>query len=203
MSGFARGGVIPGCTASDDRVPVWLDNSYVVLRPLARLPGMAYLSARDETGKRRRQHVMDSSSLAVAIQRAGSVVGLQVLSYQAEVLAEAAGIWASGSMEVRSAAQREVWAVEDYRAHLRQEMRFKLLDKITREGYVPVSLPAETLHYTKFPYGGQQDEADPTPPPFSMPEGSDWDQVIVVLEVGIRRPAVDRAAAVRAGILGG
>lgn len=164
---------------------------------------MAYLSARDETGKRRRQHVMDSSSLAVALQRAGSVVGLQVLSYQAEVLAEAAGIWASGSMEVRSAAQREVWAVEDYRAHLRQEMRFKLLDKITREGYVPVSLPVETLHFTRFRYHDLLSDGDPQPPSFSMPEDSNWDQVIAVLEVGIRRPPVDRAAAVRAGVLRG
>jgi hypothetical protein len=162
---------------------------------------MAWFSRADE---RRRKLITDAPSLEVAIKRAAGVVSLPVLGYQAEAIAEAVGIWASGVAAVRYVADRQKWETAGFRDYIRQEMRWKLLDKITREGHVPVSLPAEALHRTRLMPWTADPEADDVPVPrFSMPEDSDWDQVIIVLEAGIRSPPVDRQAAVKAGVLGG
>jgi hypothetical protein len=166
--------------------------------------GMPWFSSSTDSGLRKRKQITEARSLEIALQRAASLVGADLLVHQAEALAEAAGIWASGWVTVRYAADRRMWEMDGFRDHVRQEMRWKLLDKITREGHVPVSLPAEKLYRTRFMPFQREPDADDTPvPSFSMPEDSDWDQVAIVLEVGIRTPEVDRRAAVKTGILNG
>lgn len=149
-------------------------------------------------GDKRRTLITDAPTLEAAIERAARVVSLPILSYQAAAIAEAAGIWASGGAAVMQAFPRELWEDVRSREHVRQRMWWTLLDKITREGHVPVSLPAESLYRTPFmPW------ADGTVPPQSMPADSDWELMVIVLKVGVRTPPVDRQAAVRAGILNG
>ena len=153
-------------------------------------------------GDKRRTLITDAPTLEAAIERAARVVSLPILGYQAAAIAEAAGIWASGAAAVLQAVPRHAWEDDRGREHLRQRMRSRLLDKITREGHVPVSLPAERLYRTPFmPWMNSADDAPV--PQYSMPADSDWEQVVIVLGVGVRTPPVDRQAAVRLGILGG
>lgn len=111
-----------------------------------------------------------------------------------ELIAREILAYADDQVGTIQVAPREMWENEGYRRHRRQAMRRELIEAVTSQGYVPVGLPTETLVYVRMGppwYGGE------------VPESADWDTVKVSLEVKVRTPPVDRAAAVRAGILTG
>ena len=115
---------------------------------------------------------------------------------QARSIANAANSYWDQIIDRRRAVPRQEWAVEDFREDLRQRMRHDLLDLVTRQGFVPVILPHETVRYVT---GGILDPENV----HEVPESADWQMAVVILEVYVRTPAVDREAAVKAGILGG
>ncbi|SRR5216683_4822039 len=118
--------------------------------------------------------------------------------YAAEAIARAAIAFADGVQQIRQAADRLQWEQEGFRDYLRQDMRYKLLYSITRQGLVPVALPQETVRYMT---GGILDPENQHEVPGDL--DAPWQAVVLTLEVGVRRPPVDREAAVRAGVLKG
>jgi hypothetical protein len=143
-----------------------------------------------------RAHIRSAPDVAEAVRRAARHVGVTVEhDYQANAIAEAARSFADTVIGNRRAAARFQWENEGFRDYTRQDLRRELLDTITRQGLLPVSLPRETIRYTAgFPDAGGLRE---------VPESADWQTVIVEIEVGVRTPPVDREAAVKAGILNG
>ena len=108
-------------------------------------------------------------------------------------------------MEVRYTAVRQAWGREGLREHVRAEMRLNLLDQVTRTGRIPTALPVETLRYFLFPSyfppaedGGVAGTGEV---PAEYVNDAEWQIVELRLWVPVRTPPVDRAAAVRAGIL--
>lgn len=131
---------------------------------------------------------------------AAGEVGVSVAEHQAKHLAEAAIAFFDEIVQLRQAAQPVQWDQPGFQDYLRQHMRHELLDGITRRGLVPTSLPSETLRFM----GGGSYAAfvDPENGGYEVPETAEWHTVYVTLEVPVRKPPIDREAAVRAGILG-
>jgi hypothetical protein len=133
---------------------------------------------------------------AEAVRETAHRLGFGIPDYAAAACAEAACAHAEGVVQNRQMAGRLQWAEPGFREYLRRKMRHDLLDEMTESGYVPVSLPRETIRYMT---GGLLDPAGT----HEVPETGDWQTAAVTLEAGVRRPPVDRKAAVRAGILSG
>lgn len=131
---------------------------------------------------------------------AAGEVGVGLAEHQAKHIADAAIAFYDEAAAVRQVASPEMWRAPGFQGHLRQSMRHELLDMITRKGLVPVSLPRETV---RFMGGGYAAFVDPEGAGYEVPETGDWHQAAVMLSVPVRRPPVDREAAVKAGILGG
>jgi hypothetical protein len=133
------------------------------------------------------------------------VAGRQISDWQARMIAEAACGFAEQVVETTKTAPREPhWEDPRFREHLRQEMRWDLLDMVTRTGRVPVSLPAEQVRYLRgFGLTAPPGSGAGTGGMEETGEDGPWDTVAVTLTVGVRVPPVDRAAAVRAGLLHG
>jgi hypothetical protein len=136
-------------------------------------------------------------SAARAVMLAAGEVGVTVAEYQAKRMADAAIAFYDEIVQAREVASRHLWEAPGFQEHRRQSMRHKLLDGITRRGLVPVSLPHETVHFLLSSFAGFQDPDAGT----EVPESAPWDMAAVTLDVAVRRPPVDREAAVRAGIL--
>jgi hypothetical protein len=115
---------------------------------------------------------------------------------QARALADAANSYWDQITYVGQAVPREQWEADRFREYLRQRMRNDLLELVTRQGFVPVTLPHETVRYVT---GGILDPENV----HEVPESADWQMAVVILEVYVRAPPVDREAAVKAGVLGG
>jgi hypothetical protein len=116
--------------------------------------------------------------------------------YVADAIVEAVHAQVDGQLNVQQVANREVWEDERYRTHLRSYMRRELANTVADQGVLPAELPRETLTYMTLQYGSA------TQIPNDVVEaGADWNQVTVTLEVGCRLPVIDRAQAVKAGIL--
>jgi hypothetical protein len=147
----------------------------------------------------------NAANVTQAVEIAGRHVGVGLFDYQATYIAEVARTFAEGWLHVRHAMHREEWAIEDFRAHVRRKMRFDLLDTVTSQGFIPVDLPAESLKYMdRFFIAATDDLERPEGiPAEAVEQGAEWETVILVLSVPVRRPPVDRAAAVKAGILTG
>lgn len=158
---------------------------------------MSYESEREKT---RRQRIRNARSVEEAVQIAASYVGLQnVDDWQAKAIAEAARDFADNVVGNTQMALRFQWEQPGYQDHMRQRMRHELLDTVTRQGLVPVELPSEKLMYRQGRFGLEGAEV----PEEAVNQGADWDEVQVMLRVRVRTPPVDRAAAVKAGILAG
>jgi hypothetical protein len=127
---------------------------------------------------------------------AAAKAGVNLYEHQAEALALAAISYFNEIVHVRQVADRHLWEADGFQDHLRQRMRHELLDGITRRGLVPVSLPREEV---RFMAGGFIDPEGRC----EVPEGADWQMAELSLEVKVRRPPVDREAAVKAGVLHG
>lgn len=103
--------------------------------------------------ERERAWILGAPTAGEAVQRAASCAGFHIpYEYAADAIARAAQSWADSSATVREAAGRLQWESGPFRDYLRQDMRWKLLDLITREGRVPVSLPAERIAYLADPF---------------------------------------------------
>jgi hypothetical protein len=143
-------------------------------------------------------YIREATSAGEAVRRAAMFAGVTLVAdFQADAIAKAAQSWAAGKMQVRQMAPRERWKEEGFREYLRQRMRRELLESITSEGHVPVSLPAERLRFLADIHFSADDSGR------EVPEAGPWEMVAVILEVGVRTPSVDRRAAVRAGVIGG
>ena len=158
--------------------------------------------------ERREQIKKHARNATEAVQIAARQVGSELAGYQAQWVAEVARTFAEGGSAVREACPRQMWEIEDYRQHVRREMRFRLLDELTSQGFIPVDLPSETLRYLGrwgFMAGDDLERAEGIPeiPAEAVEQGAEWETVILTLTVPVRRPPVDRAAAVKAGILTG
>jgi hypothetical protein len=165
----------------------------------------------DEIRRRWREEIrQNAGNVTDAVKIAGRHVGLaNLLDYQAAYLAEVARSFAESRQRISYAVPREQWADPQVRAHTRQRMRHQLLDTVTRQGYIPVGLPAETLKYLdpwSWNPGIDLDQAVdriPEIPAEAVEQGADWATVVLILTVPVRRPPIDRAKAVQAGILTG
>ncbi|HEY1668533.1 MAG TPA: hypothetical protein VGG54_22810 [Trebonia sp.] len=126
-------------------------------------------------------------SAADAVRIAAAHCGVALRSgSDAELIAEAACGFADGVVELRQTVPRYYWQDADGIERLRQRMRHQLLDLVTSEGRVPVSLPTETITHQQSRPGGEGTEVGMS---------GDWDEAVVVLSVGVRTPPYDRAAA--------
>jgi len=81
------------------------------------------------------------------VMRAAGRVGAFIENYQASAIIEAALAYADETAQCRQMAYREQWEQPGWRDWMRQRMRHDLLDMITTQGLVPVSLPAEKIRY--------------------------------------------------------
>ena len=132
---------------------------------------------------------VDAAEAAIAAARCPAV-DRSVL----EVIAMAVLARADNQLGTVQVVHREMWENEGYRDYHRQVMRRELHEAVTSQGYVPIALPSETVRYLKM-----------APPSFGaeVPESVDWDTAEISLEVAVRTPPVDRAEAVRRGLLTG
>jgi hypothetical protein len=124
--------------------------------------------------------------------------GMRVNPHVASLIARALLDWADAAYEVHQTVPKEAWAQTGFRDSLRQEMRRQLLDEVTSQGRIPTALPSEAVRYLDNPF--------PKPsgsevPPWAVQAGAPYGWVEVTLAVQVRTPPVDRAAAVRAGLL--
>lgn len=160
----------------------------------------------EEMERHWRQHLAEATSAADAVMRAAQRFHIPIeYDYQARAVAEAALSYADTTVTSRRPARKDEWADEGYRDYLRQDMRHKLLDLVTRQGLIPVALPAETLKYMDRWFNPVTDDMERPEgiPAEAVKQGAEWETVILTLSVPVRRPPVDRAAAVKAGILAG
>ena len=149
----------------------------------------------ERTAKQYRIALHDASNAAGAAGVAARFAGLPDLtSGQLELIAAAVLGHADNRLRNCQVVPREMWENEGYLDHRRQAMRRELHEAVTSQGYVPVALPSETVRYLKM-----------APPSFGaeVPESGDWDTAEITLEVAVRTPPVDRAEAVRRGLLTG
>lgn len=147
------------------------------------------------TAKRYRIALHDAGNAVEAARVAAKFAGIPDLtSGQLELIAAAVLSHADNRLGECQAVPREMWENEGYLDYRRQVMRRELHEAVTSQGYVPVALPSETVRYLKM-----------APPSFGgeVPESGDWDTAEVTLEVAVRAPAIDRAEAVRRGLLTG
>lgn len=126
--------------------------------------------------------------------------------YILRAIADAVLATADTICQVEELCVRQWWEREErYRDHVRQELRHKLLDGITRDGRIPTALPVETLGYRDirraWPTDGAPRWDGGVVPDEAVAGGADWTHRLVRLTVPVRTPPVDRAAAVRAGVL--
>jgi len=147
-------------------------------------------------------------SVTEAVQMAAWLQGISVAEHQARLIAEVALSFSDSVLHIRQAALKHEWAIDAYREHIRHDMRHKLIDTVAQQGYIPLALPAEALMYMdRFFYPGADDVDAPCRsrevPAEAVEQGAEWESVILELSVPVRRPPVDRYAAVRAGILAG
>ncbi len=148
----------------------------------------------ETTAKRYRSALRDASSPVDAAEVAARFAGRTVDRTTLELIATAVLGHADNRLGSRQTVPRHMWEIEDYRDHHRQAMRRELHETVTSHGYVPIALPTETVRYLKM-----------APPSFGaeVPESADWDTAEISLEVAVRTPPVDRAEAVRRGLLAG
>lgn len=148
----------------------------------------------ESTAKRYRAALRDAGSAVEAAGVAARFAGREIDSTTLELIAAAVLGHADNRLGSRQTVDRHMWENEGYRDYRRQEMRRELHEAVTSQGYVPIALPSETVRYLKM-----------APPSFGgeVPESVDWDTVEIALEVPVRTPPVDRAEAVRRGLLTG
>lgn len=98
-------------------------------------------------------------------------------------------------------ANRVVWERDDYRSYIRSDLRRKLLSMCADQGLVPTQLPVEELTHHDTRMGGMLPTGRNQIPADAIERGAEWDYVDIRLSVPARRPPIDRAAAVRAGVV--
>ena len=149
----------------------------------------------ETTRKLYRAALYDAGNAVEAAGVAAKFAGLSNLtSDQLELIATAVLGHADNRLGSRDTAPRHLWQTAEYRDYHRQTMRRELHEAVTSQGYVPIALPSEMVRYLKM-----------APPAFGaeVPESADWDTAEISLEVAVRTPPVDRAEAVRRGLLTG
>lgn len=109
--------------------------------------------------------------------------------------------YADSAIEVRQSYLREQWSNEQHRNHLRERMRWQLLNEVTKQGRIPAALPTEGIRYLSAPWHIADPDNASEVPAEAVAQGAPYERVEVVLAVQVRTPPVDRAAAVRAGVL--
>jgi hypothetical protein len=146
------------------------------------------------TVRRYRTALHDAGSPVDAAGVAARFAGLEISRTALELIATAVLGHADNRVGSCQAVPRQMWEDEGYRSYHRQAMRRELHEALTGQGYVPVTLPSETVRYLKM-----------TPPAFGreVPESADWDTAEIALDVPVRTPPVGRAGAVRRGLLAG
>jgi hypothetical protein len=138
-------------------------------------------------------------SPAEEVARIGHEAGVTIPPYVAERIASAVLSYADSAEEVRLLVHREEWADEYRQQRIRRGLRMSLLERVATVGRIPIGPPSEAVRYLEMPaYGAGAGREVPAP---MVAEGAGYDEVEVSLRVACRTPAVDRAAAVRAGVL--
>lgn len=132
--------------------------------------------------QRQRWHV----DPVAAVQHAcGSLLPVHV----ATRIAEAVLATCDNILTLDETVYAEFWDDDErFRGHVRKKMRYALLDHVTSLGLVPTTLPTEEIRREQVGPFGPADTGSAT-------------NVIVRLSVPVRTPSIDRAKAVRAGIL--
>lgn len=120
-----------------------------------------------------------------ALQRALARHGISLPEYAARDVVEAVLSFTGQVMTHRAIVDALQWQEPDGRTFALQQLRRELLDEVTRKGFVPVTLPRQTVQTV--------------PEPFAQ----NGCRVEISMTVAVRMPPVDREAAVKAGILGG
>jgi hypothetical protein len=148
----------------------------------------------EKTAERYRKALSGAGNPVEAAAAAARFAGVEVDATTLELIATAVLGHADSRLGTRQGAPRHMWEIEGYRHHCRQAMRRELHETVTSQGYVPVTLPAETVRYLRM-----------APPSFGaeVPETADWDTAEITLEVPVRTPPVNRTEAVRRGLLTG
>lgn len=144
-----------------------------------------------------------------AVERTAAAHGIHLYTHVAAAIADAVlNTTADTVVSMREACAREQWEHDErYRDHVRAHLRRKLLDAVTSQGRIPTTLPVEELrHYDwrNWPMSRMTDEQTPdgaVVPDWAIEQGADWTHVEVSLTVPVRTPPIDRAAAVKAGLV--
>ena len=120
----------------------------------------------------------EPAELVVEIARRA---GVYVSPATGRTIADALLDYADSSYEVRQLVDRREWADDRWRERILADLRRRLLDEVTSQGRIPTALPSQAIRYPE--------------------AGADYESVEITLAVQCRTPAIDRAAAVRAGLL--
>jgi hypothetical protein len=117
----------------------------------------------------------------------------------AREIAQALLGWADAALEVSEIVVKHIWAETRFEARIRQDLRTKLFDEVTKQGRIPTALPSWALRYLDVPQSFGSEGAEI--PPDAVAAGAPYEFVQVILAMPVRTPPVDRAAAVKAGLL--
>jgi hypothetical protein len=154
-----------------------------------------------------RKYISEAPNVAEAVQRAAKLAAVPCTlhDYQAQAIADAARSFADSTVHVTRGVARRDWEDDQFRHYVRDKMRYDLLALLTKQGLIPVDLPAESVKYLDRWFNPDVHDAERVSgiPPEAVKAGTEWETIMLMLSVPVRRPPVDRAAAVRAGILAG
>jgi hypothetical protein len=141
-----------------------------------------------------RAALRDACNSIDAAEVAARFAGVEISRSVLELIATAVLGHADGQLGLVKTFPREMWATEVFRDYQKSDMRWELHAAVADQGYVPVALPSEKTRYLKMGTPALGTE---------VPESADWDTIEISLAVGVRVPPVDRAEAVRRGLLTG
>lgn len=123
---------------------------------------------------------------AAAAARAAALHGISLPPRAAADIAAAARNHASQVISKSSTATRDAWQDGNYRERMLSDLQLRLLDDVTRQGLLPVALPAEKLTYWTAPYSSAGEE---------VPETAAWETVKAELSVPVSKPPASVPAA--------
>lgn len=108
---------------------------------------------------------------------------------------------ADGVDEVSRRVPSHIWPMETARQYARSEMRANLLDHIFSHGHVPTALPKEEISYHSLGLSVDDPFGEEIPAEAVAAGAVPFYMVRLTLWCPVRIPPVDRAAAVKAGLL--
>lgn len=108
--------------------------------------------------------------------------------------------YADTAYEVRRLSDRREWEDQARRERILLDLRRQLFDEVAGQGLIPTALPSRAIRYFALPAFVDGQRQSEVPAEFAA-QGADYESVEITLGVQCRTPEIDRAAAVRAGLL--